>query len=149
MRTDNILQIPLLKGVTSIKLEFFGCVRKIGVLFLGIVLDSAKIAWEPEAKRKTFSKIIEDDFGQTFIQKGTSKKTAKLSIKLYRPDAGNIVGKHNSLASLLARLEATEVLIIGDKRYDDLILYGVLKSSILTPINTRLSVGEIEMENFK
>ena len=116
-----------INGTLTVTVRKTGGGAAVGHMIVGLSRQPGATLYGVKSSSRTFSKIIEDDYGNTTMIKGRVAKTFE----------GNIIvkpGEADKVQRLLDSIDATPTLFIGDNRdslnggHQSLTLYGLMKT---------------------
>ena len=116
-----------INGTLTVTVHKTGGGAAVGHMIVGLSRQPGATLYGVKSSSRTFSKIIEDDYGNTTMIKGRVAKTFE----------GNIIvkpGEADKVQRLLDSIDATPTLFIGDNRdslnggHQSLTLYGLMKT---------------------
>ena len=116
-----------INGTLTVTIHKTGGGAAAGHMIVGLSRQPGATLYGVKSSSRTFSKIIEDDYGNTTLIKGRVAKTFE----------GNIIvkpGEADKVQRLLDSIDATPTLFIGDNRdslnggHQSLTLYGLMKT---------------------
>ena len=120
-----------INGTLTVTVRKTGGGAAVGHMIVGLSRQPGLTLEGVRAGSRTFSKIIEDDYGNTTMLKGRVAKTFEGNIFMEPAVSDNV-------KSLLDSIDATPTLFIGDDRdsldggYQALTLYGLMKTYDIT-----------------
>ena len=120
-----------INGTLTVTVHKTGGGAAVGHLIVGLSRQPGLTLEGVRAGSRTFSKIIEDDYGNTTMLKGRVAKTFEGNIFMEPAVSDNV-------KRLLDSIDATPTLFIGDDRdsldggYQALTLYGLMKTYDIT-----------------
>ncbi len=131
--TDAVFDdVPVcINGTLTVTVHKTGGGAAVGHLIVGLSRQPGLTLEGVRAGSRTFSKIIEDDYGNTTMLKGRVAKTFEGNIFMEPAVSDNV-------KRLLDSIDATPTLFIGDDRdsldggYQALTLYGLMKTYDIT-----------------
>lgn len=127
--TDAVFDdVPVcINGTLTVTIHRTGGGAAVGHMIVGLPRQPGATLLGVKSGSRTFSKIIEDDYGEVTLKKGRVAKTFEGNLFVKPKDADNV--QH-----LLDSIDATPTLFIGDNRdslnggHQSLTLYGLMKT---------------------
>lgn len=127
--TDAVFDdVPVcINGTLTVTVHKTGGGAAVGHMIVGLSRQPGATLHGVKSSSRTFSKIIEDDYGNTTLIKGRVAKTFEGNIHVKPREADNV-------QRLLDSIDATPTLFIGDNRdslhggHQSLTLYGLMKT---------------------
>ncbi len=119
-KTDIVFEnIPVYgTGTLEIEVSAPGSTAQIGELVFGLSRDIGELQWKPRVRRRSYSRVVTDDFGRTVI---TRRRNAKLlTCDLFIPNE-----LFDEINRLMGVYDATPLVWVGDNDYSSLIIFGI------------------------